>query len=56
MQALAQPSMFAQTTVSDFMFEKDALFAKLTLSDDEYRLYSADARRHRGAAARAPTS
>lgn len=39
-QALAQPSMFAQTVVSDFMFEKDALFAKLTLSDDEYRLYS----------------
>jgi deoxyadenosine/deoxycytidine kinase len=40
MQALAQPSMFAQSVVSDFMFEKDALFAKLTLSDDEYRLYS----------------
>ncbi len=39
-QALAQPSMFAQTVVSDFMFEKDALFAKLTLSDDEYRLYA----------------
>jgi deoxyadenosine/deoxycytidine kinase len=40
MQALAQPSMFAPTVVSDFMFEKDALFAKLTLSDDEYRLYT----------------
>ena len=40
MQALAQPSMFAPTVVSDFMFEKDALFAKLTLSDDEYRLYA----------------
>ena len=39
-QALAQPSMFAPTVVSDFMFDKDALFAKLTLSDDEYRLYS----------------
>jgi deoxyguanosine kinase len=39
-QALAQPSMFAQTVVSDFMFDKDALFAKLTLSDDEYRLYA----------------
>ncbi|MDQ2927351.1 MAG: deoxynucleoside kinase [Pseudomonadota bacterium] len=39
-QALAQPSMFAQTVVSDFMFEKDALFARLTLSDDEYRLYA----------------
>ncbi len=40
MRSLAQPSMFSQTTVSDFMFEKDALFAKLTLSDDEYRLYA----------------
>jgi deoxyadenosine/deoxycytidine kinase len=40
MQALAQPSMFAQAVVSDFMFAKDALFAKLTLGDDEYRLYS----------------
>lgn len=40
MRALTQPSMFAQTTVSDFMFEKDALFARLTLSDDEYRLYA----------------
>ncbi len=40
MRALAQPSMFQQTTVSDFMFEKDALFARLTLSDDEYRLYA----------------
>jgi deoxyguanosine kinase len=39
-QALAQPSMFAPTVVSDFMFDKDALFAKLTLSDDEYRLYA----------------
>jgi deoxyadenosine/deoxycytidine kinase len=39
-QALSQPSMFAPTVVSDFMFEKDALFARLTLSDDEYRLYA----------------
>jgi len=39
-QVLAQPSMFAQTVVSDFMFKKDALFARLTLSDDEYRLYA----------------
>ena len=37
---LAQPSIFAQTTVSDFMFAKDAIFARLNLSDDEYRLYS----------------
>jgi deoxyguanosine kinase len=36
---LAQPGMFAPLVVSDFMFDKDALFARLTLSDDEYRLY-----------------
>jgi len=40
MQALAQPSMFAGSVVSDFMFDKDAIFAKLTLGDDEYRLYA----------------
>ena len=36
---LAQPSMFTPLVVSDFMFDKDALFARLTLSDDEHRLY-----------------
>ena len=37
---LAQPGMFgAPRIVSDFIFAKDALFAELTLSDDEYRLY-----------------
>lgn len=36
---LAQPGMFSPRIVSDFMFAKDALFARLTLSDDEYRLY-----------------
>ena len=36
---LAQPGMFTPRIVSDFMFAKDALFARLTLSDDEYRLY-----------------
>lgn len=40
MRSMAQPSMFAHAVVSDFMFAKDALFAKLTLSDDEYRLYA----------------
>lgn len=40
MRAMAQPSMFAQSVVSDFMFAKDALFARLTLSDDEHRLYA----------------
>jgi deoxyguanosine kinase len=31
--------LFDQRMVSDFMFDKDALFAKLTLSDEEYALY-----------------
>lgn len=39
MQALAQPSVFANTVVSDFVFAKDAIFAGLNLSDDEHRLY-----------------
>ena len=40
MRTMAQPSMFAHAVVSDFMFAKDALFARLNLSDDEYRLYA----------------
>ncbi len=40
LQAIAQPSMFAPAVVSDFMFAKDALFARLNLSDDEHRLYA----------------
>lgn len=39
-RALAQPGMFTPRIVSDFMFAKDDLFAGLTLSDDEYRLYA----------------
>jgi deoxyadenosine/deoxycytidine kinase len=39
LQGLAQADMFARPTVSDFMFDKDPLFAKLTLSDAEYELY-----------------
>jgi deoxyguanosine kinase len=38
-RALAQPGMFGGAIVSDFMFDKDALFAELTLADDELRLY-----------------
>ena len=38
---LTQPGMFgAPRIVSDFFFAKDALFARLTLSDDEHRLYA----------------
>lgn len=40
MQDVAQPGMFANAVVSDFLFEKDAIFARLNLSDDEFRLYS----------------
>jgi deoxyguanosine kinase len=40
MQAVAQPGMFAHAVVSDFLFEKDAIFARLNLSDEELRLYS----------------
>jgi deoxyguanosine kinase len=40
MQSAAQPGMFATALVSDFLFAKDALFARLNLSDEEFRLYS----------------
>jgi deoxyguanosine kinase len=39
-QGMSQPGMFSPVIVSDFVFAKDALFAQLNLSDDEYRLYS----------------
>ena len=39
-RGMAQSSMFEQAMVSDFMFAKDALFAQLNLSDEEYRLYA----------------
>lgn len=36
---LAQTDMFSARIVSDFLLEKDPLFARLTLSDDELNLY-----------------
>ncbi len=36
---LAQMDMFRTRTVSDYLFEKDALFARLNLSDEEHTLY-----------------
>lgn len=36
---LAQSDLFRKVTFADFMFEKDALFADLTLRDDELKLY-----------------
>ena len=39
LQALRQGDMFKPVIVSDFLMEKDRLFARLTLDDDELRLY-----------------
>lgn len=40
MRELIQPGMFSRHVVSDFLFAKDALFASLTLSPEEFRLYA----------------
>jgi deoxyadenosine/deoxycytidine kinase len=39
LEVLAQPDMFGRPTVSDFLLDKDPLFARLTLSADEMALY-----------------
>lgn len=39
LQRLSQYDLFQRLTVADFLLEKDPLFARLTLDDDEYRLY-----------------
>ena len=39
LRELAQPDLFNRVTVCDFLLEKDPLFARLTLSADEWRLY-----------------
>ncbi|MDR0577423.1 MAG: deoxynucleoside kinase [Candidatus Accumulibacter sp.] len=39
MRDLAQPGLFPRRVVSDYLLEKDLLFAGLTLGDDEYGLY-----------------
>ena len=39
LQGLAQMDMFDKLTFADFILEKDPLFARITLSDDEFRLY-----------------
>lgn len=36
---LKQADLFGRPVVSDFILDKDPLFAQLTLSDDEFRLY-----------------
>ncbi|HEY8067938.1 MAG TPA: deoxynucleoside kinase [Burkholderiales bacterium] len=39
LEALAQPDMFGRPTVTDFLLDKDPLFARITLSSDEMALY-----------------
>ncbi|MFA5825746.1 MAG: deoxynucleoside kinase [Gallionellaceae bacterium] len=36
---LAQLDLFSNRTIADYLFEKDTLFARLTLSEDEFKLY-----------------
>jgi len=40
LDALRQPDLFDRRTVADFALAKDPLFARLTLDDAEYQLYS----------------
>jgi deoxyguanosine kinase len=37
---LTQSSLFTQQVVTDFLLEKDPIFARLNLSDDEFALYT----------------
>jgi deoxyguanosine kinase len=37
--ALKQSDLFAPTRIADYLFEKDRLFARVTLDDAEYALY-----------------
>ena len=39
LRSLAQLDLFRRPTVADFLFDKDPLFARLKLTDDEYALY-----------------
>lgn len=39
LQDLAQMDLFRSSSVADYLFDKDALFARLNLSNDEYALY-----------------
>ena len=38
-KALASRDLFQQTTVADYAFDKDRIFARVTLEGDEYQLY-----------------
>jgi deoxyadenosine/deoxycytidine kinase len=39
LRGLAQLDMFRRPTVGDFLLDKDPLFARINLTDEEYRLY-----------------
>lgn len=39
LRGLAQLDLFRRPTVADFLLDKDPLFARINLNDDEYRLY-----------------
>jgi deoxyguanosine kinase len=39
LRALAQPGLFSQRVIADFLLDKDPLFARLNLTDDELALY-----------------
>ncbi|GAB3423675.1 deoxynucleoside kinase [Niabella aquatica] len=38
-EILVQKNMFQQATISDYLFTKSLLFAKVTLAEDEFKLY-----------------
>ena len=39
LEALRQGDIFQEVRISDFLIDKDPLFARITLDDDEFRLY-----------------
>ncbi len=39
-QEILQAELFEQTTITDYLFEKDRIFAQINLTDDEFRLYN----------------
>jgi deoxyadenosine/deoxycytidine kinase len=39
LRELSQPDLFPRIVVGDYLLEKDPLFASLTLSEDEFKLY-----------------
>lgn len=51
-QEMRQPDLFAGGRVADFLLDKDRIFARLTLPDEEYRLYD---QVYQGLALDAPT-